>query len=72
MAGLPEKVSLDMGYRSNSIAIGAEIWEGDERRKFQFLESGDSLKGRNLFTELPFLQNSLPMPSFTECLDPIQ
>ena len=32
-----------------------EIWEGDERRKFQALESGDSLNGRNLFTELPFL-----------------
>ena len=35
--------------------IGAEIWEGDERRYFKFLESGDSLNGRNLFTELPFL-----------------
>ena len=35
--------------------VGAEIWEGDERRRFQFIESGDSLNGRNLFTELPFL-----------------
>ena len=35
--------------------VGAEIWEGDERRKFQCLESGDSLNGRNLFNELPFL-----------------
>ena len=26
--------------------IGAEIWEGDERRKFQCLESGDSLTGQ--------------------------
>ena len=35
--------------------LGAEIWEGDERRKVQFLESGDSLNGQNLFTALPFL-----------------
>ena len=33
--------------------LGAEIWEGDERRRFRFIESGDSLNGRNLFTELP-------------------
>ena len=55
-----------------NLLLGAEIWEGDERRTFQLLEPGDSLNGRNLFTELPFLWNSLPMPSFTECLDPIQ
>ena len=42
--------------------IGAEIWEGDERRKFQFLESGDSLNGRNLFTE-EFLTKSLHSPN---------
>ena len=35
--------------------IGAEIWEGDERRKFQFVETGDSLNSRNLFSELLFL-----------------
>ena len=52
--------------------IGAEIWEGDECRKFQFLESGHSLKGQKLLIELPFLWNSLPTPSFIECLDPIQ
>ena len=40
-----------------------EIWEGDERRR---LESGDSLNGLDLFSELPFLQSSLPQPSFTE------
>ena len=28
---------------------------GDESRRFQFLESGKSLNGQNLFTELPFL-----------------
>ena len=38
-----------------STGLEAEIWAGDERRKFQALESGDSLNGRNLFTELPFL-----------------
>ena len=32
--------------------LGGEIWEGDERRKFQFLESGDSVNHRNLFSEL--------------------
>ena len=40
---------------SLSLFIGAEIWEGDERRKFQVLESTDSLNDRNLFSELPFL-----------------
>ena len=39
----------------NAPKVGAEIWEGDEHRKFQFLESGDSRNGRNLFSELPFL-----------------
>ena len=32
-----------------------EIWEGDERRSFQCLKSGDSLNDQNLFTELSFL-----------------
>ena len=35
--------------------LGVEIWEGDEHRKFQFVKSGDSLNGGNLFSELPFL-----------------
>ena len=35
--------------------LGAEIWEGNERRRFQCIESGDSLTGRNLSTELPLL-----------------
>ena len=35
--------------------LGVEVWEGDERRKLECLESGDSPNGRNLFTELPFL-----------------
>ena len=60
----PDLVSSDF--------IGVEIWEGDERRKFQAIESGDSQNGRNLFTELSFLRNSLPRPSFTECLALIQ
>ena len=51
---------------------GAEIWEGDERRRFQFLKCGDSLNGQNLFTELPFLSNSLPKPPFIEYLAVIQ
>ena len=37
------------------LKIGAEICEGDEHRRFQFSQSGSSLNGRNLFTELPFL-----------------
>ena len=48
--------------------VGAKIWEEDEPRKFQFSESPGSLNGRNLFNQLPFLQNSLPKSSFTECL----
>ena len=40
---------------TKSSVLGTEIWEGDEHRKFQFLESGASLNGRNLFTELSFL-----------------
>ena len=48
--------------------LGAEIWEGDEPRTFHFLESVDS----SLFAELPLRLNSLPMPSFAGCLDPIQ
>ena len=35
--------------------LGAETGEGDERRKIQFAESGGSLNGPDLFTELPFL-----------------
>ena len=33
---------------------------------FQFSESGGSVNGPDLFTELPFLQKSLPNPAFTE------
>ena len=35
--------------------FGAEIWEGDERSRFRFAESDDSLNGPDPFTELPFL-----------------
>ena len=37
---------------------------------FQFSESGGSLNGPNLFTELPFLQKSLPNHPFTELPPP--
>ena len=37
---------------------------------FQFSESGGSVNGPNLFTELPFLYNSLPNPCFTELPPP--
>ena len=33
----------------------AENWEGDERRKLLFSESGGSLNGPHLPTDLPFL-----------------
>ena len=36
---------------------------------FQFSESGGSLNGRNFFTELPFLQKSLPNP-LIHCMPP--
>ena len=36
--------------------LGVETWEGDERRRFPFLESGGSLNGpKSLFSELSFL-----------------
>ena len=35
--------------------LEGEIWEGDERRKLQFSESGGSLNCPDLFTEVPFL-----------------
>ena len=37
---------------------------------FQFSESGGSVNGPDLFTELPFLSKSLPSPSFTELPPP--
>ena len=37
------------------LTLTVEIWEGDEHSKSQFSESGDSLNGQNLCTELPFL-----------------
>ena len=37
--------------------IGAEIWEGDERRKIRFADSGGSLNGLNLFSEWPFFSD---------------
>ena len=49
--------------------IGVEIWGGDERRRFQCIESGNSLNGRNLFIECLSRRNpyqslhSLNMPS---------
>ena len=36
--------------------FGAEKWEGDERRRFHFIESGVSLNGQNLFSELFFAE----------------
>ena len=47
-------------------------WEGGERRNVQLSESGNSLNGPDLFTALLVLWNSLPKPSFTECLARIQ
>ena len=46
----------------------SHFWEGDEHRKIHVSESGTSLNGPNLFTELPFLQKSYQTPSFTEFL----
>ena len=61
--GVPENCPLALMGRfpsfptliGNVPSVRAEIWEEDECRKLQLLESGDSLNGRNLFTELPFL-----------------
>ena len=33
----------------------ADFWEGDEDNNFSVSESGGSVNGPNLFTELPFL-----------------
>ena len=48
----------------------ANFGEGDERRKIRLSECGGSVNGPDLLTELPFLWNPLPKPSFTECLPP--
>ena len=64
LGGPPEGGPSDMAlhprraHQTKSIQrVGAEIWEGDERRKlrFGFSESSGSLNGPDLFTELPFL-----------------
>ena len=38
-----------------SYIVRADFYEGDEDSNFQFSESGGSLNGPDLFTELPFL-----------------
>ena len=67
-----QNVTRDGGPQSGACLIGVEIWEGDERRRIQFIQSRASLTDQILFTELPFLHISLPKPSFTECLAFIQ
>ena len=44
-----------MGERIFLIFVRAEIREGMRTATFQFSESGGSVNGPNLFTELPFL-----------------
>ena len=44
---------------------------GDEDSNFQFSESGGSLNGLDLFTDLAFLWKCVPSPSFTECHPPL-
>ena len=48
----------------------ADFQEGMRTATFQFSESGGSVNGPNLFTELPFLEKSLPNPWFTELPPP--
>ena len=50
--------------------IRADFGQGMRRATFQFSESGGSVNGPNLFTELPFLWKSLPDPGFTELPPP--
>ena len=46
------------------------LGKGMRTATFQFSESGGSLNGLNLFTELPFLWKSLPDPSHPESPPP--
>ena len=48
-------ISCIFGLFSFLPFVTAEIWEGDDHRYILFLESSESLNGRNLFSELPFL-----------------
>ena len=56
-AKFSQNTSRNTGHGSDSIAtlLGGGIWEGDERRRSQFLESDNSLDGPDLFNELPIL-----------------
>ena len=49
------------------VLVRADFWKGMRTATFQFSESGGSLNGPGLFTELPFLQKSLPNASRKRC-----
>ena len=53
---------------SQCARVRVDFGKGIRTATFQFSESNGSLNGPDLFPELPFLQRSLPNPSFTECL----
>ena len=58
----------------SATAIGAEIWEGTEPRKIELSESGGSLNGPDIFTELPFLwifsyQSLLSLNAFPQSVE---
>ena len=52
------------------LLVRTDFREGDEDSNFSIF-TGGSLNRRDLFTELPFLQKSLPNPPFTKLPPPL-
>ena len=65
------------GPHASLILLGSLFLElifrkGRRTATFQFSESGGSVNGPNLFTELPFCKNPYQTPDSLNCLPPFQ
>ena len=68
--GRPVILGVERSLLSLLFQVRADLGKGMRTATFQFSESGGSVNGPNLFTELPFLYNSLPNPHSLNCLPP--
>ena len=70
----PALIRPALGARKECVCkfkkLRADFREGDDDSNLQFSESGGSLNGPDLFTELPFLYKSWPNAWFTELPPP--